>query len=453
VKTITETADLQEASWQYNGFDCCLTYELHETLSEEFIAAPKNVRETYEQSLALVAPTMEMSLRGIRVHSKRLIDARGVAQRNLRQLIAQFDRLCNEVFGIVVNAGSWQQVTNLLYREMGLRGAGTQRGQLERLAARNWQAKPWISHILAIRDMKKQIGFLNARLTANHRMTYSLNVAGTETGRFSCRDSVFRIGTNCQNIDKRHRGMFIADPGKLLVEIDLEQADSRNVGATCFHVFGEATYLNACESGDLHSAVVQLLWGDVDPHARYKGVKSYRDFAKGCGHGTNYMGTPQGISYATGIPAALVKDFQAAYFERFPEIRRWHEWTRQTLKREHCLTTLFGRRRVFHDRTWDTSTVRDAVAFLGQSMTADETNLGMLALWQQCPWIELLLQVHDSVLFQIPEDAIDRIPELLEAMQVTIEIRGRPFTVPLSCSVGKSWLSEKAGGDMREWGG
>ena len=446
MKEILDPKTSQEASWQYNGFDCCVTHEIYETLLAELTSA--DVRKTYERSLRKVGPTMEMSLRGIRVDQRRLIKVKRRLRDDLACLEEHFNALCEAVVGRKVNAGSWQQVSSLLYIHLGLRGKGTRRPHLDKLAANNFYARPFITHINAIRDARKQLGFLNATPSDDGRMLYNLNVGGTESGRLSCRESVFWMGTNCQNIDTRHRSIFVADPGKILVEVDLEQADSRNVGAICYALFGKDNYLKACEQFDLHSAVARMVWGDsIDPKEVYQHGKTYRDFAKRAGHGTNYMGSPRGIAGITGIPANLVKNFQEAYFATFPEIREWHKWTRRELRQTGCITTLFGRRRFFHDRRWADGTAREAVAYQGQSMTAEETDQGFMALWQQFPWVELLIQVHDSTLFQIPSNRLDELSTLISAMKVSLPIRERAFTVPLSAKVGKSW------GEMAEWTG
>ena len=142
----------------------------------------------------------------------------------------------------------------------------------------------------------------------------------------------------------------------------------------------------------------------------------------------------------TKVAVPIIEGFQAKYFRAFPGIKAWHEWTDQELRRCGQLTTLFGRRRNFFGRIPDQDTLRKAIAYAPQSMTADEINLGMLRLWA-LEHIQLLIQVHDSILFQYPEELEDEIvPAAIEALTITIPLlNDRPFTVPVEAKVGWNW--------------
>jgi len=233
--------------------------------------------------------------------------------------------------------------------------------------------------------------------------------------------------------------------------IDLEQADSRNIGALCWNVFRDPKYLDACESGDLHTTVAkmsrpELPWtGDPkgdrqiaeQPYYRHYGL---RHMCKVLGHGTNYMGSPFEMSKHTKIDQSIIKEFQALYFQTFPAIPRLHGWIAQQLLDTGNLVTPFGRKRWFFGRRDDKDTLKQAVAHMGQSMTADEMNFAMLALWR-LDIVNIMLQGHDSILVQYPEDKEDEIiPRILDAMRVPLELEGgRQFTVPLDVKVGWNW--------------
>lgn len=259
----------------------------------------------------------------------------------------------------------------------------------------------------------------------------------------------------------------MARRGKKFANLDLAQADSRNVGAICWNRFrashGETfagAYLDACESSDLHTYVTRMSRPLLDwpedpsfwkafadapqPHLRQK---SYRDTSKGWGHGSNYLLTP--TSAAKKIPGAtpkMAEEFTTAYFSAFPCIPAWHEAVRKDLRENGNLITLGGRRRYFFDRLDANNTHREGVAYEGQGSTADEINTGLLRLWQEgikFPGFQLLLQVHDSVLFEydpICENEI--IPWATNALRVPIMLNGgREFTVPTDAKVGWNWGS------------
>ena len=101
---------------------------------------------------------------------------------------------------------------------------------------RYYEAQPFSNFVLALRDIGKQISFLRG---VGERLYTSFLVAGTVTGRLASKYSDFGVGTNLQNIDRRLRRIFVADPGMILVNIDLEQADARNVGAIIWNLLYE----------------------------------------------------------------------------------------------------------------------------------------------------------------------------------------------------------------------
>lgn len=343
---------------------------------------------------------------------------------------------------------------DLLYRELGLPGKGTGKPVLSKLHDR-LLAKPFVSHILAIRDKTKQLQNLSTELE-DGRFTTTLNVAGTSTGRMSSRKSAFDKGGNLQNIDRRHRGIFVADPGMLICEIDLEQADSRNVGAICLHEFGDSTYLDYCESGDLHTSIAQMVWPEIEwgdnprevAERPYTATDSRRQVSKKCGHATNFLGSANEIGAQVGIPSHIVDAFQKRYLAALPIIRVWQDWTLAQLKRWGELTTLFGRRRMFHGRP-DKQTHKKALAYQASSMTSHEIDYGILQIFRRFPWVHLMNQGHDSAWIQIPEDRLDELSSILEAMECHLTIGQRDFFVPLEALYGKNMDKE----EMAKWPG
>ena len=433
-----------QTSWVYNGYDTCATWAVAQSLSEELLQAPAEVRNTYLGSLEKVAPCMEMSLRGIYIDENARRRVRTQLENEVRKLTDNFNRMTEEIYGETINTQSPKQVLHLLKDLLRIPGQVKSANQATLAKVSGYFfARPFVNHILAIKDRKKQITMLSTTLEKG-RMMYNLNVAGTETGRLSCRKGNFGYGTNCQNIDRRLRRPFQADPGKVLINIDLEQADSRNVGAICLELFNDPRYLDACESGDLHTAVSTMVWPTVVKDRETAGQKfsdtmTYRDIAKRVGHGTNYLGAANAIAGIVGVPAPAVREFQRLYFEAFPSLGEWHTWTRQELRAKGHLTTLFGRRRHFFGRLNDDHTLKEALAYQAQSMTAHEIDQGYMSLWQKFPEVELLVQVHDSILFQVPEASLPRLGDYLRAMEVHLEVGGRDFFVPLEAEVGYNW--------------
>lgn len=157
------------------------------------------------------------------------------------------------------------------------------------------------------------------------------------------------------------------------------------------------------------------------------------------------------------IPVPLAREFQTNYFQAFPCIPAWHQSIFNELETVGALTTPFGRRRFFFGRPKEGSTRREAVAYTPQSMTADEINSGILKLWRSGR-VQLLVQVHDSILFQFPEKDRDEIvPWAIEQLESTrLNLRGgREFYVPAEAATGWNWgyVSEDNPDGLRKWKG
>ena len=455
-----------ERLWIYNGLDCCVTMEVLEAILPQL---DNLTGSTYALSLALQAPVLEMNLHGVLVDETERV-------RAIEQYRSDTDRLQRNLYRIVHDGvgytnfrdsgktKAWRSnshVAALLYdvlklpevrkrNERGEMVRTVNRDALERLQI-HFISQPIINHILALRDFGKKIGVLETKIDSDGRLRTSYNIAGTTTGRFSSSLNDFGSGGNLQNIEERLRRIFVADRGMKFANIDLEQADSRNIGALCYNVFRDAKYLDACESGDLHTTVAkmsrpELPWsGDLHadrgiaerPYYRHH---TLRHVCKVLGHGTNYLGSPFEMSKHTKIEQSIIKDFQALYFSTFPSIHKLHDWVKEEIMNKGYLVTPFGRKRWFFGKRDERDTLKQAVAHLGQSMTADEMNHAMLALWR-LNIVQIMLQGHDSILIQYKEgDENEVIPRVLSAMRVPLELEGgREFVVPVEVQVGWNW--------------
>jgi hypothetical protein len=234
--------------------------------------------------------------------------------------------------------------------------------------------------------------------------------------------------------------------------IDLEQAESRAVGAIEWNLFQDGRYLDACESSDLHTVVAKMCWdkmpwtGDLKKDkALAKGTLFYRDDdlrqgSKKMGHATNYFGQPAEIAKQTGIPPELVKEFQPKYFRAFPSHQKWHQWVQAKLLKDGYITTFMGRRRAFFGRRWESSTIRAAIAFEPQSAIADYLSRGILNVWKadNC---QILLQIHDALLIQYPDELENEVvPAVQKMMEIEVPLlHDRSLIIPTEAMVGWNW--------------
>lgn len=492
-----------DTSWMYNGLDCCLTLEIRDRLREDIEREPENVQETYATALRKMPPVLYMNARGLRVNSGYLAQSVNEYKRALAHIQANFDLLCDGVLGYTVNWRSPVQMKSLFYDRFGLKAVRKRNAQgffvptvnaeaLEKFSEHTY-IRVFCTHILAMRDIAKKLGFLEADRDGDGRRRTSLNIAGTDTGRFSSAIGAFGAGGNLQNVENQLRRPFVPDSGMVFVNVDLEQADARNVAARIWEIFYDShgpelagRYLDACESGDLHSAVTQMVWPDLnwtgDPdHNKFTVAgetfyreHSYRDMAKRLGHGTSYFGMPKTMALHTKTAVNIIDEFQQRFFEAFPLIGsydkakaknqseilnmveaadNWHGWVLRQLRDTGSITNLFGRRRIFFDRWRDLRTFRAAVAYDPQSSTGEELDRGWLNLWDNMREAELLIPVHDSILFQIPMEGMNElIPQALKLLKVTKLLRGdREFTVPLEAKVGWNWADAKKDKETGLW--
>lgn len=447
-----------EKYWIYNALDCCLTAEILNVIKPQL---DNLSRATYEFSKSLQAPVLEMRLRGVRVDAEWRTRTIESYSSDLRTIEEQLNRILLEGIGFAINWNSPAQLKKLLYEVLQLppQKKRNAKGQFTITADRNalekletyFNAQPIISHILALRDISKKIGVLKTSIDSDGRMRTSYNIAGTTTGRFSSSLSDFGTGGNLQNVEERLRRPFVADPGYKFAYIDLEQAESRLVGAIEWNLFGDGRYLDACESGDLHTAVCRLAWENLawtsDIHRDREVAEqpfyrqhSYRHMAKVLGHGTNYNGKPYTMAKHTKLDASLITTFQQKYFRAFPAHQRWHAAVASELLQTGNLVTITGRRRWFFGRRNDDTTVREAIAYGPQGAVGDILNQGMLRVWR-LNICQLLLQIHDAILVQYPEQDEDKIlPQLTEIIKVPIQLKnGRTLIIPSDAQVGWNW--------------
>lgn len=489
-ETLTETTLLtpDHKSWVYNGLDCLLTHEVYDSINEN---TDEVSERTYHFSKALQGPILEMQLRGLRVDHNRRNEVLAKFRQQSDYVEANLNRILKEALDVEINWRSPKQLQILFYDILRLpkvrkRNAKGQmvptvgRDALEKFCY-HFYAEPIARHILKLRDLGKKIGFLNTGIDPDGRFRANFNIAGTNTGRLSSSASDFGTGSNLQNVDRDLRSIFVADEGMKFCNVDLEQADGRNLAAFAWNLFFEShgpefagTFLNAAESGDLHTTVCRMAWTDLAwPEApdEWRAVANriayrnytYRDLAKRLGHGTNFGGQPPTMAKHSKVAKHMIESFQQRYFAAFPIIKEYHKWVASALMAQQGITTLFGRRRFFFDRPNDPRALLKAIAYAPQSMTADEINIAMLRIYRT-QLFQLLVQVHDSILFQYPEEMEDELmATVLECFNNPIQLAGgRTFNVPCEIKVGWNWgdvIKNKEGkvtgnaGGLMQWKG
>lgn len=454
INTATQTPEDLNA-WDrentYSGLDSAITLECYEEMQP---LLDQTTLATYEFSKALQGPCLEMRLRGVLVDQARKAEVIDEYYEIINQLETGLERIVREGIGMVgFNWNSPKDVQALLYGKMGIppvtarRVPTTNAAALEKLAGYT-MAQPIVYHILAMREIQKKIGVLRTEIDSDGRMRTSYNIAGTSTGRFSSSFSEFGTGGNLQNVEESLRSIFIADPGYKFAKCDAKSGESFVVGAIEHNLFGDSTYLDACATGDPHTAVARICWPELPWTGKLKLDKdiaerpvyrhySYRFMCKKLGHGSNYGGRPETLATQTRLPISVVESFQPGYFRAFPAHKLWHDHVDRTIRKTGQLTSLTGRRRYFFGRRNSDDVFREAVAYDPQGSLADIVNRAMLRIWRQRYCI-LMFQDHDALTFMYPAHLEDEIiPRILSDLPETIPLKNsKSLTIPYDCKTG-----------------
>jgi DNA polymerase I len=280
-------------------------------------------------------------------------------------------------------------------------------------------------------------------------MRCSFNVAGTETYRFSSSKNAFGTGMNLQNIPKggdtgdledslelpNIRELFIPDPGMTACDVDLDSADARIVAWE-----SDCQWLKKCFK-EGKKPYVEIMKEYYQDDSKNKKSAEYPLFKSLC-HGTHYLGTAEGIAPRIGLDIKTTQKIQDWYFSLNPEIRKWHEEVKKQVRTRRYVENAFGYRVYFFDKP-EGNIFNQAVADIPQSSVACLINRIWAALEDNLTEEELqvLMQVHDSLVFQIPTA---RKVELLEKVTNIGNSVVVPYSDPLYIPMGvisseKSW--------------
>lgn len=454
-KLTPKSITAQEREWVYNGLDCCLTSEILDVLLPQL---DKHTSKTYAFSRALQAPVLDMRMRGVKIDEGQRMVLIMQYKDTIEKLEDNLERIVRE--GCDYAGFNWRSpdcLRYLFYDIFRIPEERTKEGKVtvNRTALEKLDKYPIATHIvkhmIELREMGKRLSVIQTKIDHDGRIRSTYNIAGTTTGRFSSSLSEFGTGGNLQNIEEALRSMFIADEGMKMANFDAEQGEARVVGAIEWNLFHRGGYLDACEREDLHTAIARLCWpelpwtGDLQrdrdiAERPYYRDYSYRFMCKKLGHGSNYGGRPETIGAQTKIDPRVVMEFQSKYFRLFPAHQMWHSWIEHQIMAYQRLLSLSGRLRHFLGRTDSADVLRDAIAYDPQCSLSDIVKQGMLRV-HGAYICELLLENHDSIVVQYPEEKEDEIiPKILKLLHHELPLQhSRTLTIPYGCQTGWNW--------------
>jgi DNA polymerase I len=272
-----------------------------------------------------------------------------------------------------------------------------------------------------------------------NRLHTTFNQTGTATGRLSSNNP------NLQNIPIRTelgreiRAAFIADPGSVLLSADYSQIELRLLA----HFSEDPLLVEAFRRGDdIHSLTASQVFG-VPPMLI---DAEHRRRAKAVNFGIVYGLSPFGLSQQLGIEQREAKKFIDAYFEKYQGVRKFIDRVLEETRLEQKVKTLFGRVRPIPDINSKNPNMRGfaertAVNTPLQGTAADLIKLAMIRIDEELRAQKLktrmLLQVHDELLFEVPQEELEPMRELVREKMEGVY----PLRVPLlvEAGVGPNW--------------
>jgi DNA polymerase-1 len=427
-----------EKATEYAAEDADATLRLWQVLKPRLAAEHMlNVYETLERPLLRVLADMER--RGISIDRQVLSRLSGEFAQEAAGLEAEINKLAGET----VNVGSPKQMGDILFGKLGLPGGTkTKTGQwatgarvLDELAEQGHELPQKILDWRQVSKLKSTYtdalpGYVNP---TTHRVHTSYALAATTTGRLSSSEP------NLQNIPirtedgRKIRRAFIADRGYKLVSADYSQIELRLLA----EIAGIEQLRKAFRDGlDIHAMTASEMFG-----VPVKNMPAeVRRRAKAINFGIIYGISAFGLANQLGIEREEAGAYIRKYFERFPGIRDYIEETKAFAKKHGFVETLFGRKCHYPDIGASNASIRAfneraAINARLQGTAADIIRRAMIrmdgALTKKKLNAQMLLQVHDELVFEVPDAEVEKTLPVVTSVMVEAPLPALSLSVPL----------------------
>ena len=399
----------------------------------------------YDVELPLCAVLARMEQRGF------LIDRAALAQfgETLQTSITQLEQQIYAAAGAPFNINSPKQLGKVLFEDMHLphgkktkTGWSTNADVLDKL-----RGVPIVADVLQYRQYAKlkstyADGLLKA-VSPDGRIRTSFQMTVTATGRLSSTEP------NQQNIPTRTelgsqmRRMFVAAPGNVLVDADYSQIELRLLA----HISGDEAMCRAFRSGeDFHTLTAARVFHvepqDVTPEMRRR--------AKAVNFGVVYGISPFSLSQDIGVTVAEAKEYMERYFQTYTGVRAYMDRIVEQARADGYVETLMHRRRALPELKSSNHNLRAfgervALNMPIQGTAADLMKLAMVRVERRLAdeglAAQIIMQVHDELIVECPEDEAARVQALLEEEMSGVMTLAVPLPAEAHC--GKNWLTAK----------
>jgi len=402
----------------------------------------ERVARVYEQvDRPLVEVIARMERDGVKVDEAAL---QGLSAQFNIEIAALEEKICGEA-GCQFTIGSPQQLGNILFDKMGLKGGrkgksgvwSTDVNELERLSR---DGVPIARLVLDWRQLTKlKTTYTDAlqqqinRETGRVHTSYSLS--GAQTGRLSSTDPNLQNIPIRTEIGRRIRDAFIAEPGNVVLAADYSQIELRLAA----HMADVPQLKEAFARGDdIHSLTAQELFGEV--------TRDTRASAKTINFAILYGISRWGLAQRLSITAEEAQAMIDRYFERFPGVRNYIHETLNKVRETGFTTTLFGRKthfpgiksKVQHERQ---GAERAAINAPIQGTSADiikraMARMGPALRGEELTSVRMLMQVHDELVFELPEADEEHASAVIRRVMAGAAEPAVTLSVPLGIDIG-----------------
>lgn len=431
-------------AYTYAAEDAVYTWRLWQVLKSE-LESKGLEKPFYEVELPLLKVLTTIESYGISLDSEAL----GVFSEELKIRIAQLEDLIYEAAGQIFNIGSPKQLSEILFEVIGLKplkktksGYSTDAAVLEALKGQH----PIIEYIMEIRELDKlkntYVDVLPGLVQGwSGRLHTHFNQVIAATGRLSS------TNPNLQNIPvrtelgKRIRSTFVAkNDDYVLMAADYSQIELRVLA----HLSEDENLIKAyCDDADIHTETAAAIY-QVDPALVDSGM---RRNSKAINFGILYGMSAFRLSKDLGIPRSQAAEFIDEYFAHYSKITPFIEATISQARADGYVETLGGHRRYLPGLDDDNKNVQSGAERMAvntpiQGTAAELLKTAMIKIFGQLSHsslrAEMLLQVHDELVFEVHKDDLEELKELvIREMEGAAELK-----VPLKVEVGvgQNWL-------------
>tara|TARA_B100000941_G_scaffold78546_1_gene53667 strand:+ start:425 stop:3109 length:2685 start_codon:yes stop_codon:yes gene_type:complete len=439
VKQITFDKVPIEAATKYAAEDADITLQLYEELNPKLEAEVTLNKLNDEIEIPLIEVLSDMEQNGAILNSKIL----NSQSKDLESRIKKLEEKAYQLAGEDFNLGSTKQLREIFFEKLKYRiikkTPGGQPSTDEKVLAELAEEYELPKVLLEHRTLSKLKSTYTDKLPnqisqSTGKVHTSFHQAVTTTGRLSSSDP------NLQNIPirtedgRRIRQAFEPSKGNKFISADYSQIELRVMA----HMSKDAGLLQAFQEGeDVHSKTASEVF-DVS----IKDVTSdLRRNAKAINFGLIYGISAFGLGKQLGISRNLAAEYMAMYFEKYPDVKKYMESTKEFASQRGYVETLFGRRLYLRDINATNAirrqaSERAAINAPVQGTAADIMKIAMInmhkAIKAEKSKAKLILQVHDELILDTPEDEIDKIAKL-----ITDSMMGAAnLDVPLEIDIG-----------------